>query len=73
MNATFELPTLPLPRVRALALLSDEAVGVTEIAEVVASDPGLTVAVLRAANSAISAPTSRVRSTSQAIIRIGLG
>lgn len=73
MNATFDLPTLPLPRVRALALLNDEDSGVAEMSELIAADPGLTVAVLRAANSAISAPVSRVRSPAQAIVRIGIG
>ena len=73
MNATFDLPTLPLPRARALALLNDDHSGVAEISDLVAGDPGLTVAVLRAANSAISAPVSRVRSPAQAIVRIGIG
>lgn len=73
MNPTLELPALPLPRVRALALLTDEDSSVRDISEVVTGDPALTVAVLRAANAAISAPTSRVRSAEQAIVRIGIG
>ncbi len=73
MNATLELPTLPVPRARALALLTDDNSKMNEIALVIEGDPGLTASVLRAANSAISAPRSRVRSASQAIVRIGLG
>lgn len=73
MNPSFDLPTLPAPRARALALLTDEDSSLQEVSDVITGDHGLTVAVLRAANSAISAPTSRVRSPSQAIVRIGVG
>lgn len=74
MNAaSFELPALPMPRMRALALLNDDNSGLRDVSEVVEGDPALTAAVLRAANSAISAPRSRIRSASQSIVRIGLG
>jgi putative nucleotidyltransferase with HDIG domain len=74
MNAvSFELPALPAPRMRALALLNDDNSGLRDVSEVVEGDPALTAAVLRAANSAISAPRSRIRSASQSIVRIGLG
>jgi putative nucleotidyltransferase with HDIG domain len=67
------LTPLPLPRVRALSLLTDEGSSVRDVADLVEGDPGLTAAVLRAANSVISAPRSRVRTAGQAIVRIGLG
>ena len=53
------LPVLPIPHAR-------------ELAETVTSDPALTTAVLRAANSAASAPVNRVTDADQAIMRIGL-
>jgi putative nucleotidyltransferase with HDIG domain len=66
------LPVLPVPHARALALLEDPDTEIPELAETVASDPALTTAVLRAANSAASAPINRVVEADQAIMRIGL-
>ena len=72
MTSVIDLPTLPIPRARALALLADDDAPMTAISQVIDSDPGLTAAVLRAANSASSAPRSRIRTSNQAIVRIGL-
>ena len=66
------LPVLPVPHARALSLLEDPELEVAELAETVTSDPALTTAVLRAANSAASAPVNRVIDADQAIMRIGL-
>lgn len=66
------LPVLPAAQARALTLASRHDVGIPELAGVVESDPALTIAVLRAANTASQAPLQRVLTASDAIVRIGL-
>ena len=65
------LPVLPVPPVRALAALQDPDGDIAELAMAVEADPALTMAVLRAANSAASAPVNRVDRAERAIMRIG--
>ena len=65
------LPVLPAPHARALQLLEKHDANLAELADTVSADPALTAAVLRAANSAASAPISRVTEADQAITRIG--
>ncbi len=67
-----EMPALPVPHARALALLFDRGVEVVAIADVVRSDAALTVSLLRAANSAASAPAQPVTAVREAIVRVGL-
>ena len=66
------LPVLPAAHARALAALRDEDVAIAEVAAVVETDPALTAAVLRAANSAASAPINRIATAQQGVARIGL-
>jgi putative nucleotidyltransferase with HDIG domain len=67
-----ELPVFPAPRIRALVLLRNPDAGVDDFVSVIEGDPALTAAVLRAANSAASAPVSPVSNARDAIVRIGL-
>ena len=67
-----DLPALPVAHARALALLFDGGVEVRAVADVVESDAALTVSVLRAANSAASAPARPVTALREAIVRVGL-
>ena len=62
---------MPAARMRAMALLLNQDVVLTDLAVVVESDPSLTTAVIRAANSAHSAPIDQVSSAATAIIRLG--
>lgn len=71
MTHAAALPVLPAPHAKALQLLEDRNAEVGELAETVSADPALTTAVLRAANSAASAPVNRVTEADQAIMRIG--
>lgn len=71
MTHAAALPVLPAPHAKALQLLEDSNAEVAELAETVSADPALTTAVLRAANSAASAPVNRVTEADQAIMRIG--
>ena len=70
--AKLELPPLSVPRARAMELLAHPDVKVRELAQVVESDPALTASVLRAANSALSAARTPIKTADDAIIRIGL-
>lgn len=72
MTHAIALPVLPAPHAKALQLLEDSDTEVSELAETVSADPAMTTAVLRAANSAASAPVNRVTEADHAIMRIGL-
>lgn len=65
------IPVLPVARLRALRLLANAAPAVEDLEMLVNADPALTAATLRAANSAYSAPTTRVRTSREAIVRLG--
>ena len=54
----------------SLALSQDASL--SEFAAMVESDPALTAALLRAANSAASSPMSPVAAASEAIVRVGM-
>ncbi|MEZ4501230.1 MAG: HDOD domain-containing protein [Dehalococcoidia bacterium] len=66
------LPTLPAAHARALSMLAKPDVDISELASIVESDPGLTAAMLRAANSAAYSPLSRITTASDAVVRVGL-
>lgn len=66
-----KLPVLPPARARALTILSVSAPDPREVTDIVSSDPALAAAVIRAANSAWSAPRTAVHAVDRAIIRIG--
>ncbi len=66
------IPTLPVARAQAFALLTGPESSLAEVAILVEGDPALTVALLRAANSASSAPATRVSRVGDAIVRLGI-
>ena len=66
-----DLPMLPAPRVRALMVLWNPDATLDHFMAVVQSDPALTAAMLRAANSAVSASIRRVTRAQDAIVRLG--
>ena len=72
MPRTLDLAPLPGTQARALALVGQADVTFRELGGVIEADPALTAAVLRAANSAASAPIGRIEIASQALVRIGL-
>jgi len=65
------VPVERLAALRVLALLADEASPVHVLAEAVAADVKLSYQVLRAVNSAASAPASPIESIPAAIMRLG--
>ena len=66
-----QLPVLPPARARVLTIVSSPAPDPNEVTSIVRSDPALAAAVMRAANSAWSAPRAAVRTVERAVIRIG--
>ena len=68
----FDLPPLPGTHTRALGMVGQQDITFMELASVVETDPGLTAAVLRAANSALSSPINRIETAEQALVRIGI-
>jgi len=72
MTFSIEIPTLPVARVRALALIANVDPSYGELVDVVDADPALTIALLRAANSAASAPVDRVKTAHVAMVRVGM-
>ncbi|MGE3857914.1 MAG: HDOD domain-containing protein, partial [Dehalococcoidia bacterium] len=65
-------PLLPAARAGALSMMQDENVRMDDLAGLIRSDPGLTLVLLRAANSAASASRRRIEDTRDALVRIGL-
>ena len=72
-SADIAIPVLPPAHGRALELLGDDDAELDELAAVVSSDPSMTLAVLRAANSAASASRARIEAPYEAVVRLGLG
>ena len=66
-----DLPVLPGPRVRAMVVLWNPDAKIEHIVSVVEGDPALTAAMLRAANSALSAPIEPIRTAREAVLRMG--
>lgn len=72
MTAALDIPALPVAHARALQMLSQHDASTSDLAATIESDPALTTAVLRAANSAAFAPLTPIRTANDAIVRIGL-
>ena len=70
--APSELPLLPPLRARAMAALWGPRADIRDFLSVIEGDPALTASVLRAANSAYSAPRDPIHVTRAAIVRIGI-
>jgi HD-like signal output (HDOD) protein len=66
------LPSLPAAHAHAMALLARHEAGIAELAAVIESDPALTSAVLRAANSASNWAMRPIDTANEAVVRIGL-
>jgi len=61
-----------LHRLELLGVLSDVDTDLEEVLSIIASDPALTMRVLRATNSVMVSPASRVASVRQALVLLGL-
>lgn len=66
-----ELPTFPAHTSQALALLRDEDATADDIADVLKTDPGLSIQVLRAVNAAAHGPARTIDNIAHAITLLG--
>ena len=66
-----ELPTFPGVTMAALEKARDDDSSVTELADVLAQDPGLTVKIIRTVNSAAFGARSKVRNIHHAVSLLG--
>ena len=71
MATAIRIPPLPVAHMRAMSLVGNPEPSQKDLQQIVDSDPALTAALLRAANSAISAPLDPVRTAHVAIVRVG--
>ncbi|MEM9563392.1 MAG: GGDEF domain-containing protein [Actinomycetota bacterium] len=67
-----DLPTVAPIAMRVIEMVDDENVGVNELADVIATDPGLASRLLRLANSAAYSRGQPVTSLSRAAMLLGL-
>lgn len=68
----YELPSFPGAITETLQRIRDPESSAHSIADTLAVDPGLSVRVLRAANSAAFSPSKRVENLTQAVALVGL-
>lgn len=69
----YELPSFPVIVLNALEKVRDEQASRSEIAEVVAADPGLTVQLLKTVNSAAYSLRHKVENVDHAVSLLGRG
>ncbi len=73
LRQVHSLPALPMVVNAVTKRISNQQSGAGEIARLLAHDQGLTVRVLRLANSAFYSPKEEVRSPEHAVVLLGLG
>ena len=66
-----ELEPLPASTVRLAQMVSSACCHIDDVAELIAFDQGLTVKLLRAANSAASASATKIGTAKEAVTRLG--
>lgn len=66
------IPQMPMPVQKVLAYLGNPDADLRSLAKLIEYDPGLTVNVLRMANSALFGGTSKVATVKEALMRLGL-
>jgi len=66
------IPQMPMPVQKVLAYLADPAADLRTLARIIEYDPGLTVNVLRMANSALFCSGCNVTTVKEALMRLGL-
>ena len=69
----YQLPTFPAIYLEALQQVRDEGSSTAKLADVLATDPGLTMRLLRTVNSAAFGLRSRIKSVHHAVSMLGRG
>ncbi len=70
--AGYELPSFPAAISQVLEKIRDKESSAADIAESISVDPGLTVRVLKVANSAAFSPARKIENLTQAIALVGM-
>jgi putative nucleotidyltransferase with HDIG domain len=71
LKRDIRLPVCPIIFVRLMQTLEHPNAALRDLSEILSSDPHLATQVLRVANSALYSHSKQVRSTNEAILRIG--
>jgi len=71
LSRDFSLPICPEVFVRLTAVITDESKTVSDLSQVLLSDPALTAQVLRISNSAYFGVSRQIHSIEEAVFRIG--
>ncbi len=72
INRTLDLPVLPATSQKVLAMMADPDVSIDRIKKLVSTDPGLTMKIMKVANSAFYGNYRNIQNPTQAILRLGL-
>lgn len=72
INRTLDLPVLPATSQKVLELMADPEVSIDRIKKLVSTDPGLTMKIMKVANSAFYGSYRNIQNPTQAILRLGL-
>ncbi|WP_428569591.1 MAG: HDOD domain-containing protein [Solidesulfovibrio sp. DCME] len=72
IRKAFAIPQMPMPVQKVLAYIGNPEADLRQLAKIIEYDPGLTVNVLRMANSALFGGSGKVASVRDALSRLGL-
>ena len=72
IKAGYSLPSLSAVALRLVEIASNEYVSLTEMADLIEKDPGLTVRLVTIANSAFFRATEPISTVEQSVMRVGV-
>ncbi len=72
LQKAFAIPQMPMPVQKVLAYIGNPEADLRQLARIIEYDPGLTVNVLRMANSSFFGAGGKVTSVREALMRLGL-
>jgi HD-like signal output (HDOD) protein len=72
LHKAFAIPQMPMPVQKVLAYIGNPGADLRQLSRIIEYDPGLTVNVLRMANSSFFGTGGKVTSVREALMRLGL-
>ena len=73
LQKAMAIPNMPMPVQKVLAYIGNPDADLRQLAKIIEFDPGLTVNVLRMANSSFFGTVGKVSTVKEALMRLGLG
>jgi HD-like signal output (HDOD) protein len=73
LQKAMAIPNMPMPVQKVLAYIGNPDADLRQLAKIIEFDPGLTVNVLRMANSSFFGGGAKVSTVKEALMRLGLG